>query len=61
MLVRTGDWIVADRTGVVVVPKESLPRVVELLRQYDDKETKMLPLIKETKSMGKALAKFNRY
>ena len=61
VLVRTGDWIVADRTGVVVVPKESLPRVVELLRQYDDKETKMLPLIKETKSMGKALAKFNRY
>ena len=61
VLVRPGDWIVADRTGVVVVPKESLPRVVELLRQYDDKETKMLPLIKETKSMSKALAKFNRY
>jgi regulator of RNase E activity RraA len=61
VLVRTGDWIVADRTGVVVVPVESRPQVLKLLRQYDDKETKMVPLIKETRSMGKALEKFNRY
>ena len=61
VLVRPGDWIVADRTGVVVVPKESLAQVVSLLRQYDDKETRMVPLIQETKSMGKALEKFNRY
>jgi 4-hydroxy-4-methyl-2-oxoglutarate aldolase len=61
VLVRPGDWIVADRTGVVVVPKESLPRVLELLRQYDDKETRMVPLIREMKSMGRALEKYNRY
>jgi 4-hydroxy-4-methyl-2-oxoglutarate aldolase len=61
VLVRPGDWIVADKTGVVVVPVESLPQVLKLLRQYDDKETKMLPLIEETKSMGKALEKYNRY
>jgi regulator of RNase E activity RraA len=61
VLVRNGDWIVADRTGVVVVPVESLPQVLKLLRQYDDKETRMVPLIKESKSMGKALEKFNRY
>ena len=61
VLVRPGDWIVADKTGVVVVPRESLPQVLRLLRQYDDKETKMVPLIKETKSMGKALEVFNRY
>ena len=59
--VRPGDWIVADRTGVVVVPREALPRVLELLAQYDDKETRMVPLIRESKSMGKALEKFNRY
>ena len=59
--VRPGDWIVADRTGVVVVPREALGQVVTLLRQYDEKETKMVPLIKETKSMGKALEKYNRY
>jgi regulator of RNase E activity RraA len=61
VLVRPGDWIVADKTGVVVVPEESLPQVLKLLRQYDDKETKMLSLINETKSMGKALERFNRY
>jgi 4-hydroxy-4-methyl-2-oxoglutarate aldolase len=59
--VRPGDWIVADRTGVVVVPREALPRVLELLAQYDDKETRMVPLIRESKSMGRALEKFNRY
>src|SRR5207249_7445828 len=48
--VRPGDWIVADQTGVVVVPRASLPQVLKLLRQYDEKETKMIPLIKETKS-----------
>ena len=61
VVVRNGDWIVADKTGVVVVPVEFLPQVLKLLRQYDDKETKMVPLIKETKSMGKALEKYNRY
>jgi 4-hydroxy-4-methyl-2-oxoglutarate aldolase len=61
VLVRPGDWIVGDMTGVVVVPKAVLPQVLKLLRQYDEKETKMIPLIKETKSMGKALQIFNRY
>lgn len=61
VLVRPGDWIVGDMTGVVVVPQASLPQVLKLLRQYDEKETKMIPLIKETKSMGKALQIFNRY
>ncbi len=61
VLVRPGDWIVGDRTGVVVVPGEALPRVLDLLRQYDDKETRMIPLIRETKSMGKALERYNRY
>ena len=61
VLVHPGDWIVADQTGVVVVPVASLAQVLKLLRQYDDKETKMVPLIKETKSMGKALQQYNRY
>jgi regulator of RNase E activity RraA len=61
VLVRPGDWIVADKTGVVVVPREALTHVLELLRQYDEKETKMVPLIKETRSMGEALRRYNRY
>jgi 4-hydroxy-4-methyl-2-oxoglutarate aldolase len=61
ILVHPGDWIVADKTGVVVVPRASVPEVLKLLRQYDDKETKMVPLIREMKSMGKALEKYKRY
>ena len=61
VLVRPGDWIVADRDRGGRRARGVPSQVLELLRQYDDKETKMLPLIKETKSMGKALAKFNRY
>ena len=59
--VRPGDYIIGDWDGVVVVPVEAVVKVVELIRQYDDKESKMVPIIKETKSMLKALEKYNRY
>ena len=59
--VRPGDMIVADASGVVVVPAEKLNDVAILLRQYDDKETKMIPIIKETRSMLKALERYGRY
>jgi 4-hydroxy-4-methyl-2-oxoglutarate aldolase len=61
VLVRPGDYIVGDRDGVVVVPVEKIPEVIKLIQSYDEKETKMVPIIKETKSMLKALAKYNRY
>ncbi len=61
VLVRPGDFIVADRTGVVVVPRDAIAKVLGLLREYADKEAKMLPLIEETRSMGKALERFQRY
>lgn len=59
--VRQGDYIVADWDGVVVVPFEHGARAVELIREYDAKESKMIPIIKEEKSMLKALEKYNRY
>ena len=59
--VRPGDYIMGDSDGVVVVPVEAAERVVELIRQYDEKESKMVPIIKETKSLLKALEKYNRY
>jgi 4-hydroxy-4-methyl-2-oxoglutarate aldolase len=61
VLVRPGDYIVGDRDGVVVVPVEKIAKVVELIRDYDARESKMVPIIKEQKSMLKALAKYNRY
>jgi 4-hydroxy-4-methyl-2-oxoglutarate aldolase len=59
--VRPGDYLMGDWDGVVVVPVEVAPRVVEFLHQYNEKESKMIPLIKEKKSMLKALELYNRY
>jgi regulator of RNase E activity RraA len=59
--VHPGDYIVADTDGVVVVPTAAAEKVIELLKQYDDKESKMIPIIEREKSMRKALEQFNRY
>ena len=61
ILVNPGDYIVGDTDGVVVVPAASAQRVIELLKQYDDKESKMIPIIEKEKSMLKALEIYNRY
>ncbi len=61
VLVRPGDYIVGDPDGVVVVPQKAAEKVVALLRQYDDKESKMIPIIEREKSMLKALEIYNRY
>jgi 4-hydroxy-4-methyl-2-oxoglutarate aldolase len=61
IMVKPGDYIVGDLDGVVVVPQEAAEKVVEFLKLYDDKESKMIPIIKEEKSMLKALEKYNRY
>ena len=59
--VNPGDYIVGDTDGVVVVPAAAAERVIELLKQYDDKESKMIPIIEKEKSMLKALEIYNRY
>jgi regulator of RNase E activity RraA len=61
VMVHPGDYIVGDADGVVVVPQSAADRVVELLRQYDDKESRMVPIIQREKSMLKALEIYNRY
>ena len=59
--VNPGDYLVADADGVVVVPQGAAERVVELLAQYADKEARMVPIINETRSMLKAIERYNRY
>jgi regulator of RNase E activity RraA len=61
ILVHPGDYIVGDPDGVVVVPSGAAEKVVALLKQYDDKESKMIPIIEREKSMLKALEIYNRY
>ena len=61
IMVSPGDYIVADADGVVVVPAKAAESVVELLKRYDDKESKMIPIIEKEKSMLKALEQYNRY
>ena len=61
ILVRPGDYVIGDADGVVVVPAEAAEKVVALLKQYDEKESRMLPIIQREKSMLKALEIYNRY
>ena len=55
------DYIVGDADGVVVVPQNAAEKVIALLDQYNDKESKMVEIIKREKSMLKALEIYGRY
>jgi 4-hydroxy-4-methyl-2-oxoglutarate aldolase len=55
-----GDIIVAGEDGVVVVPKDRAADVLKRSQEIDERETKMVPYIKEYKSLAKAIAFFNR-
>jgi regulator of RNase E activity RraA len=59
--VNPGDYIIGDSDGVVVVPAAAAVQVIALLKQYDDKESKMISIIQQEKSMLKALEIYNRY
>jgi 4-hydroxy-4-methyl-2-oxoglutarate aldolase len=61
VMVHPGDYIVGDNDGVVVVPQDAAAKVVEVLAAYNDKETKMVPIIEREKSMRKALEIYGRY
>lgn len=58
--IRPGDIIVAGEDGVVVVPKEKEKEVLAKAKEIDDRESKMVPFIKQFKSLSEAIKKFNR-
>jgi 4-hydroxy-4-methyl-2-oxoglutarate aldolase len=61
VMVHPDDYIVGDADGVVVVPQAAAEKVLALLAQYNDKESKMVEIIKREKSMLKALEIYGRY
>jgi regulator of RNase E activity RraA len=62
VMVTPGDYIVGDADGVVVVPQgAAADQVVALLKDYDARESKMVPIIQREKSMLKALEVYGRY
>jgi 4-hydroxy-4-methyl-2-oxoglutarate aldolase len=62
VMVNPGDYIVGDADGVVVVPQGAVAdQVVALLKDYDARESKMVPIIQREKSMLKALEIYGRY
>jgi len=61
VMVHPGDYIVGDADGVVVVPQAAAAQVVEVIATYNDKESKMVPIIEREKSMRKALDIYGRY
>jgi 4-hydroxy-4-methyl-2-oxoglutarate aldolase len=45
--VQTGDWVVADRDGVVVIARAEVPHTLERARTRADKETVMFAKLRE--------------
>lgn len=58
--VNPGDIIVAGEDGVVVVPQEKAAEILKRAEEIDEREIKMVPFIKQFKSLGETIKRFNR-
>ena len=58
--VKPGDIIVAGEDGVVAVPADRATEVLKRSQEIDERETKMVPFIKQYKALTKAIEMFNR-
>ena len=61
ILVRPEDYIMGDMDGVVVIPFEQAQKIAALALEFDAKEIKMREMIRETKSIRKAMETYGRY
>jgi regulator of RNase E activity RraA len=55
-----GDVVVAGEDGVVIVPSARAAEVLKRAQEIDARETKMVPYIKQHRSLQKAIEVFNR-
>lgn len=60
VIVRPGDIVVAGEDGVVVVPIAQAEAVLKIALDIDAREARMLPFIRDKKSLSKAVEKFKR-
>jgi regulator of RNase E activity RraA len=58
--VSPGDIVVAGEDGVVVVPKDRAGEVLKRSQEIDEREGRMVPFIKQYRSLQKAIEMFNR-
>ena len=58
--VAPGDIIVAGEDGVVVVPSARAAEVLKKAQEIDERESKMVPFIKQHRSLTKVIEIFNR-
>ena len=58
--IHPGDIIVANEDGIVAVPKDKAQDVLKRALEIDERENKMVPMIKKEKSLSKVIAIFNR-
>ncbi len=58
--VTPGDIVVAGEDGVVIVPSARAAEVLKRAQEIDARETKMVPFIKQHRSLQKAVEVFNR-
>lgn len=58
--VKPGDIIVAGEDGVVRVPADRAAEVLKRSQEIDERETKMVPLIRQHKTLSKVVEIFNR-
>ena len=58
--IKPGDIIVAGEDGVVAVPQDQAAAVLKRAQEIDERETQMVPFIKQFRSLTKAIEKFNR-
>jgi regulator of RNase E activity RraA len=58
--IKPGDIIVAGEDGVVRVPQERAAEVLKRSQEIDERETKMVPMIRQYKALSKVVEVFNR-